>query len=140
MDQRPEVRIGTAERERAQNALNEHFSQGRLHMGEFGERSSRAGGGRTFGELEPIFFDLPGGLAAVFPPLPVKAVRRPRGSGFAVPRRTIPAGALMLLVLLLVIASHGWMLFLLFPLSGALRHPHSPNGRRRPDGSWPPRH
>ena len=139
MDQRPEVRIGTAERERAQNALNEHFSQGRLEMGEFEERSSQAAAARTFGDLGPIFADLPGGLAAVFPPVPAKVARRPRGPLFAVPRRAIPAGALMLLLLLLVIASHGWMLFLIFPLSGALRHPHPPNGRRRPDGSWPPR-
>ena len=139
MDQRPEVRIGTDERERAQNALNEHFSQGRLDMAEFEERSSLAAGARTFGELDPIFSDPPGGLAAVFPPLPVKAARRPRGSAFAVPRRTIPAGLLVLLVVLLVIASHGWMLFLLVPFSGALRHPHPPRGHRPPNGSWPPR-
>ncbi len=140
MDQRPEVRIGTDERERAQNALNEHFSQGRLDMGEFEERSSLAAGARTFADLEPIFSDLPGGLAAVFPPLPVKAARQPRGSLFAVPRRTIPAAALLLLVVLLVLVSHGWMLFLLFPMSGALRHHHPPHGRRPPDGPWPPRH
>ena len=139
MDQRPEVRIGTAERERAQNALNEHFSQGRLDMAEFEERSSLAAGARTFGDLEPIFADLPGGIAAPFPPAPVKVVRKPRGPLFAGPRRAVPAGAIILLVVLLVLASHGWFLFLLFPLSGALHHRHSPNRRRPPGGPGPPR-
>ena len=140
MDQRPAVRIGTAERERAQNALSEHFSEGRLDVAEFEERIGLAMAARTFGELEPVFWDLPGGLAALFPAPMVKAapVRRRRGPLLAGPLRSIPIGAIMLLVLLLVMASHGWMLFLLLPLSGVLGHPHGPNGRR-PGGPGPPR-
>ncbi len=62
MDDKPEVRIGTSERERAQSALSEHFSEGRLDMPEFEERSSLAAAARTVGDLAAVFIDLPGGL------------------------------------------------------------------------------
>ena len=131
MDQRPAVRIGTAERERAQNALSEHFSEGRLDVAEFEERVGLAVAARTYGDLEPIFADMPGGLAALFPPPVVPAVRRPRAPVFdSRRRRALPAGALLFVVLLLVVASHGWMFFLFFPLLGAMHQGHSPNGRR----------
>jgi len=58
----PEVRIGTAERERAQNALSEHFSHGRLDINEFEERSELTTAARTSGDLARLFSDLPGGL------------------------------------------------------------------------------
>ncbi len=136
MDQRPEVRIGTAERERAQSALSEHFSEGRLEMAEFEERSGQAAAARTFADLEPIFADLPGGLAALFPAPLVKAPRRRARRPLPATRhRTIPVGALILLALLLILASHGWLLFLFIPLSGALHHPRPPNGRPGPGGS-----
>ncbi len=51
MDYRPEVRIGTAERERAHNALSEHLSQGGLDITEFETGSGSVAGARTFARL-----------------------------------------------------------------------------------------
>jgi len=58
----PEVRIGTTERERAHNALSEHFSAGRLGINEFEERSGLTAAARTSSDLARLFSDLPGGL------------------------------------------------------------------------------
>ncbi len=57
-----EVRIGTTERERAHNALSEHFSEGRPDINEFEERSELTAAARTPGDLARLFRDLPGGL------------------------------------------------------------------------------
>ncbi len=71
MSDEPGVRIGTAERECAQSALGEHFSQGRLAMDEFEERSGLVAAARTSGDLARLFSDLPGGLpAALSTPVP----------------------------------------------------------------------
>ena len=134
MDQRPEVRIGTAERERAHTALSEYFSQGRLDMTEFETRSGQVMAARTYADLQPIFVDLPDGLAAIFPSSSGRASPLSRNPRPRVPRRTIPVGMLVLVALLLVVASHGWMLFLFFPLSGVLYQHRPPDGRGRTPG------
>ena len=59
--------MGTAEREAAQSELNEHFSQGRLEVPEFEERSSLVAGARTRAELDSVFHDLPRAPATVDP-------------------------------------------------------------------------
>lgn len=53
------MRVGTAERQAAMDALGDHFAQGRLDPEEFGERSATAYAARTVGELEDLFRDLP---------------------------------------------------------------------------------
>lgn len=59
MGERPEVRIGTAEREEAVRLLGEHFSAGRLTLDEFDQRVTLATTARTRGDLVPLFTDLP---------------------------------------------------------------------------------
>jgi hypothetical protein len=54
-----ELRIGTAERERAAAELGEHLAAGRLTTDEFDERVQRAYQARTAADLSPLFADLP---------------------------------------------------------------------------------
>lgn len=58
-----EVRIGDAERERAQSTLNDHYAAGRLDHDEYSERLDRIWAARTRAELDPVFTDLPGAAA-----------------------------------------------------------------------------
>ncbi len=57
------VRIGTAERERASEALGEHFAAGRLDTGELETRLRGAYAARTRADLDILFADLPGPTA-----------------------------------------------------------------------------
>ena len=43
MSEPPEIRIGTVDREKALEALSQHFSEGRLTVPEFDERSACSG-------------------------------------------------------------------------------------------------
>lgn len=54
------LRIGDTEREQAARAIGEHFAQGRLTNDEYDERLERVWKAKTFGELRPMFSDLPG--------------------------------------------------------------------------------
>lgn len=54
-----DLRVGTAERQAAVDALGDHLAQGRLDPDEFGERCSTAYAARTAGELDDLFRDLP---------------------------------------------------------------------------------
>ena len=65
-DERPPIRIGTAERDAAMKALDAHLEAGRLDVDEYGERSARAAVATTAPELAVLFDDLP----APHPPLP----------------------------------------------------------------------
>lgn len=56
-----EVRIGHDERQRASDDLAEHFAAGRLEQSEFEERTDAVWQAKTLAELQPLFFDLPGG-------------------------------------------------------------------------------
>lgn len=53
------IRVGTAERERAIDELGEHFSEGRIDVGEYESRCDAATRARTKAELEALFEDLP---------------------------------------------------------------------------------
>lgn len=57
---RPEVRIGDAERDRAGAALGDHFAAGRLTREEFDERIEQAMQARFDRDLRSLFVDLPG--------------------------------------------------------------------------------
>jgi hypothetical protein len=56
-----QLRIGDAERERAQSLLGDHYAAGRLDHDEYSERLDRIWEARTRAELAPVFHDLPGG-------------------------------------------------------------------------------
>jgi hypothetical protein len=64
-------RIGSAERQRAMDALDVHLSAGRLDPDEYGERVGRASVARTAADLEPLFADLPAPHADVSAPTSV---------------------------------------------------------------------
>lgn len=53
------VRVGTDERQRAVDALADHFAEGRLDPDEFEHRTTVAYTARTTGELDELFRDLP---------------------------------------------------------------------------------
>ncbi|UYP17866.1 DUF1707 domain-containing protein [Rhodococcus sp. Z13] len=65
MAERPEVRIGTAEREEAVELLGEHFAAGRLSLSEFDERVALAMQATIRADLVPLFADLPTAPAVV---------------------------------------------------------------------------
>ena len=86
--QRPDLRIGDAERERAATQLAEHYAVGRLTQEEHAERLDRIWAARTQAELDPVFVDLPGHATAAPPPWQ-QAASRP-GNGRAPGR--VPVG------------------------------------------------
>ncbi|NLU81881.1 DUF1707 domain-containing protein [Rhodococcus sp. HNM0569] len=124
MSDAPEVRIGTAERDRALNELSTHFAAGRLTVAEFDERSAQVTHARTRGDLDKLFTDLPSDA-----PARMSGERPARTDGERTWRRT--AVAVMPLVALALFFTvpidHAWLFFLLIPLSGTLLH----GGHRR---------
>lgn len=90
-----ELRIGTAERERAAAELGEHLAAGRLTTDEFDERVQRAYQAKTAADLQPLFADLP----ELNPPQPP----RPRVNWW-------PA-----LAFLIVVGCVAWVAFLRVP-------------------------
>ncbi|MGN7132080.1 DUF1707 SHOCT-like domain-containing protein [Rhodococcoides corynebacterioides] len=129
----PDVRIGTAERERAFSLLGEHFAAGRLTPAEFDERSAAAGRAVTRGELVPLFADLPGAGADLMPapttaetgastsPVtgekPTPAVSDP-GAGRDWRRAVMALVPIAALVLFFVTGT--WLWFLAIPAAGAI--------------------
>jgi hypothetical protein len=123
-EERPGIRIGTAERNAAMKALDEHLAAGRLQVEEYGERSAIAANAITAPELAALFDDLP----APHPELPgVPAL--PATAPSPVPaRRAEPTGLqvwgprLLVLTPLLAVAlfllTRQWVFFLLIPAVG----------------------
>ncbi|WP_327139474.1 DUF1707 SHOCT-like domain-containing protein [Nocardia sp. NBC_01327] len=73
----PAVRVGTAEREQAAEALGKHFAAGRLDLDEYDDRVGRAYAAKTTDELTILFADLPQPAPAPTPP-PTPHRRDPR--------------------------------------------------------------
>jgi hypothetical protein len=139
-------RIGNAEREAAQHALDEHLRAGRLEAEEYGDRSAQASVARTAEDLTPLFADLPephphpssGPAVTQRPPAgtPPAPVPEPAGSGV---RRAGPgpgpgimaALPLIAVVLFFVVPiPNAWVFFLLIPLGGII---FAGSRRRRQD-------
>lgn len=59
LSQKPQLRIGDAERDRAVASLGDHFAAGRLTNEEFEQRMEQAIKARFNDDLEPLFADLP---------------------------------------------------------------------------------
>ena len=83
------MRVGTADRQAAMDALADHFAQGRLDPDEFGERSAAAYAARTAGELEDLFHDLP---PTPWPPAPPPAAGLTTAPHGAPPLHPAPYG------------------------------------------------
>jgi hypothetical protein len=138
-DERPPIRIGTAERTAAMKALDEHLAAGRLQIEEYGERSALAVNATTVPELAALFEDLPaphpqlpgvaGPLPAVTYPATPPAPRGPSTLEVWGPR-LMAASPFIALGLFLIL--HTWVVFLLIPVMGAVlgsRH-HRPDHHR----------
>jgi len=138
-DERPPIRIGTAERDAAMKALDAHLEAGRLDVDEYGERSARAAVATTAPELAALFDDLPAphpplpgvaGLPALAQPATAPAVREPSGLDVWGPRLVALSPFIAVALFLL---TRQWIFFLLIPAAGALLggRRHRDNDRRR---------
>lgn len=124
----PAPRIGNAEREAAQAALDAHLQAGRLDAEEYGERSAQASVARTADDLTPLFADLPEPHPVPPPPAPssgtpaAPAVATPSGSTIErVGPAIMAALPLIALVLFFVVPiANSWVFFLLIPIGGIL--------------------
>ncbi|MFE9582350.1 DUF1707 domain-containing protein [Nocardia sp. NPDC006044] len=129
MEDLPDIRIGTAEREAAMQRLSDHFAAGRLSVAEFDERSAVVAAAVTRGDITPVFADLPDPLvkAAAVPAKPE--------SGFLSewPERVM--AVIPILAVILFFLTGSWLWFLAIPLMGALlfgsRHNHDDRNRDR---------
>lgn len=97
---RDALRIGTAEREEAMRLLGEHFAAGRLPMDEYEKRVTAILEAQIFGEVRPLFADLPAPRPAFLAPPPAV---RPRGQ-LSIPQltedetRRVAAGVVQIVV------------------------------------------
>ncbi len=109
MSTQPGLRIGDADRERAQAKLADHYAAGRLDKDEYDQRLDQIWAARTRAELAPVFLDLPG---ASRPPGGAPYSTAAGRARFTPPRRSrvrswtsrMPAPLLVLLVVLGAIA------------------------------------
>jgi len=124
----PRTRAGTADRQAAVDGLTRHFTEGRLDPTEFDERVGTAYAATYLDELPELFADLPeaaphrGNGSGAQGPDPDRSV--PVGSGGALGSRSGPAGpgmhrpqrilaalAVLALVFLIGVITHGLFLF-----------------------------
>lgn len=154
------IRVGTAERQSAVDALADHFTEGRLSQSEFEERTATAWGATTEAELAPLFSDLPGGVSGFIATGAAEGARRsanapaqradPAAAGDpSAPAPEKPASSRALLVLRAIIpliavalffilmgagVDNAWLAFLLIPIvyiaGGVLDGTHDPRERR----------
>jgi hypothetical protein len=80
-DNRPDLRVGTAERSEVADALSQHFAEGRLDTTEFNERTEQAMTAKTRADLSTLLTDLPGHTAS--PPPATRRRWTPRFSSVA---------------------------------------------------------
>lgn len=103
------LRVSDAERQEVADQLTKHYADGRLDQAEFGERLEQAMGAKTWGDLDGLFYDLPGqAVSAAAPPI----VRRRHRFGIVV-----------LVVALLVFTLPRIWLFPFSPFPGFFRVP-----------------
>lgn len=115
----PEIRIGTAEREQALAALSQHFSDGRLTVVEFDERSGQIAAATTRGQLDEVFSDLP----SLTPSPPSKVSPEPADvDGEKTWRNTVMAVIpfVALALFFVVPIDNSWLFFLLIPATAAI--------------------
>ncbi|RVW04544.1 DUF1707 SHOCT-like domain-containing protein [Rhodococcus spongiicola] len=118
----PDIRIGTAEREEALEALTQHFGDGRLTVAEFDERSGHIAAAATRGQLDKVFTDLPA-LSSAAESEPATGTSTPsetvNGRSW---RNTVMAVLpfVALALFFLVPIDHSWLFFLLIPATAAV--------------------
>ncbi len=125
------VRIGDVDRDRAARALGEHYAAGRLERSEYDERVDAALTARTWGDLAPLFRDLPGPVPSQRAPAVVASPR----SGHR--RRLTFLPVLLILVGVAMFTGHGWVVWLGLGAFLLLRRArHTSGSWRPPRGSW----
>lgn len=134
-DEGPPLRIGTAERTAAMQALDDHVAAGRLDIEEYGDRSAQASVATTAPQLAALFVDLPAphpvlpGVTPPHAPAVAAAIREPavlQASGLR-----LMAVMPLLAVALFLLTGH-FVFFLLIPMAGALlRSQHGPRPHQR---------
>ena len=140
-NERPPIRIGTAERDAAMKALDAHLEAGRLDVDEYGERSASASVATTAPELAVLFDDLPAphpalpgvpGLPALSPS-PVPPARTEPSALEVWGPRLVALSPFIAVALFLL--TRQWIFFLLIPAAGVLfgSQRRDGNGRRRRD-------
>jgi Domain of unknown function (DUF1707) len=131
MSEQPEIRVGTAERQSAQQELAEHFRLGRLDKAEFEERSASIAAARTTSELNAMFSDLPRTPAVIEHE---QADKSRSSQSWRYP--VIGATPLIAVALFFLLADHvdnAWLVFLLIPLVAILLGGHEYRDRGRRD-------
>ncbi|MGO1973198.1 MAG: DUF1707 SHOCT-like domain-containing protein [Propionibacteriaceae bacterium] len=140
------LRIGDAERDRAVSVLADHFAAGRLEKDEYEERVAAALAAVHQHDLAPLFADLPGAAGPAGPQVPAgvgprELVHRRSATGPARahggPPWPVLFVPLLALVLVAIVASAPWVLFLGFWVVclGGGRVTGCRSGRRAPRGS-----
>ncbi|MBH0777423.1 DUF1707 domain-containing protein [Nocardia sp. NEAU-351] len=122
MEELPDVRVGTVEREDALRRLSDHFAAGRLSVAEFDERSAVVAAAVTRGDLAGVFTDLPQEPAASPP-------ERAGRSGVQRPERLM--AVLPIIAVILFFTTGSWLWFLMIPIAGALLFRNERTARRR---------
>ncbi len=130
MADNPDVRVGTAEREQALSDLSRHFSDGRLTLPEFDERSAVVASANTRGQLDSVFTDLPSPSLnpSASAPLDLRESTRPAHTdehdgvdGWDWRKTAVAVTPIIALILFFVVdVANNWLFFLLIPLVGAL--------------------
>jgi hypothetical protein len=127
-------RIGAAERDAAVRALQVHYQAGRLTPEEYEDRSVRVTQAMTWGEIAPLFADLPDPRPAAVSAALAASTPVPTAAQGLVPlpdrtRETIMS-LTPLLALVLFFVTHSWLWFLAIPIVGILLY-GSDRGRGR---------
>jgi len=127
-----EPRIGSAERDGALAALRTHLDAGRLTPEEYEDRSVSASRARTWGEIAPLFADLPDPRPG---PVATQLARTTRSRTGAFPALSDGAKERIMAVtplaaLVLFFATRTWIWFLAIPIMGAVLY-GSDRRRRR---------
>jgi hypothetical protein len=100
-----DLRTSDADRERVAGFLRDRCAEGRLTADELAERLDAVWSSRTYGELEWLVQDLPGGREVLSGRVPV---RRRAGTPVAIG----PVGTVVLAVALLIVLTHAVPVFL----------------------------
>lgn len=116
-----QIRIGTTEREEAMAALSAHFTEGRLNLVEFEDRSGLIAQARTRGDLDAVFTDLPADR-----PIVARAAAPSRAHSWD--WRAGVVAVTPFIALALFFLTDTWLWFLMIPAAGALVY----GGLRRP--------
>jgi hypothetical protein len=140
MADNPDVRIGTAEREQALEALSRHLGDGRLTLPEFDERSAVVSSATTRGQLDAVFTDLPSSTIAPVASKPLEPSRSQspvvnsttNDEGWDWRKAAMAVTPIVALILFFVVpVSNSWLFFLLIPLVGALIYGGDQSKRKR---------